>query len=65
MQVVVQGRVDYPATYQAMQDFTAARDADTPDQLWLCEHPPVFTPQKTTVHGFYRNPVGARPPPLA
>ncbi len=43
MQVVVQGRVDYPATYQAMQDFTAARDADTPDQLWLCEHPPVFT----------------------
>ncbi len=43
MQVVVQGRVDYPATYQAMQDFTAARDAGTPDQLWLCEHPPVFT----------------------
>lgn len=26
-----------------MQEFTAARGADTPDELWLCEHPPVFT----------------------
>jgi len=26
-----------------MQQFTAARDADTPDEIWLCEHPPVFT----------------------
>ncbi len=26
-----------------MQAFTAARDAATPDELWLCEHPPVFT----------------------
>ncbi|MCK9380742.1 MAG: lipoyl(octanoyl) transferase LipB [Sulfuritalea sp.] len=37
------GRVDYPATFAAMQEFTAARGDDTPDQLWLCEHPPVFT----------------------
>jgi lipoyl(octanoyl) transferase len=37
------GRVDYPPTYQAMQDFTAARTADTPDALWICEHPPVYT----------------------
>ncbi len=37
------GRVDYPATFAAMQEFTAARDAGTPDELWLCEHPPVFT----------------------
>lgn len=37
------GKVDYLATYQAMQDFTAARTPDTPDELWLCEHPPVFT----------------------
>ncbi len=43
MQVQVRGRVDYLATYQAMQAFTAARTDDTPDQLWLCEHPPVFT----------------------
>lgn len=26
-----------------MQDFTARRDADTPDEIWLLEHPPVFT----------------------
>ena len=37
------GRVDYAPTYQAMQDFNAARTEDTPDELWLCEHPPVFT----------------------
>ena len=37
------GRVDYLPTYEAMQAFTAERTQDTPDQLWLCEHPPVFT----------------------
>ena len=36
-------RVDYLATYQAMQDFTAARDESTPDTLWICEHPAVYT----------------------
>jgi lipoyl(octanoyl) transferase len=43
MQVKVCGLVDYPSTYQAMQDFTRARVKDTPDELWLCEHPPVYT----------------------
>lgn len=37
------GRVDYMPTYEAMQAFTAARDASTADQLWICEHPPVYT----------------------
>ncbi len=37
------GRTDYLATYTAMQDFTTARTAGTPDEIWLCEHPPVFT----------------------
>lgn len=37
------GRVDYQTTWRAMQDFTAARDADTADEIWLLEHPPVFT----------------------
>lgn len=37
------GWVDYPPTYEAMQAFTTERTADTPDQLWVCEHPPVFT----------------------
>lgn len=37
------GRVDHAPTYAAMQAFTAARTADTPDELWVCEHAPVFT----------------------
>ena len=37
------GRVDCAPTIEAMQAFTAARDATTPDELWVCEHPPVFT----------------------
>jgi lipoyl(octanoyl) transferase len=37
------GLVDYLPTYAAMQAFTAARTPETPDQLWLCEHPPVYT----------------------
>ncbi len=37
------GRVDYRETLAAMQDYTARRDAATPDALWLCEHPPVYT----------------------
>lgn len=37
------GRTDYTATWNAMQAFTAARKTDTPDQLWLTEHPPVYT----------------------
>jgi len=37
------GRVDYEPTWRAMQSFTTARGPDTPDELWLLEHPPVFT----------------------
>lgn len=37
------GRVDYEPTWRAMQAFTAQRGADTPDEIWLLEHPPVFT----------------------
>jgi lipoyl(octanoyl) transferase len=37
------GRVDYEPTFQAMQDFTAARMPETPDELWIVEHPPVYT----------------------
>lgn len=37
------GRVDYVPTWRAMQDFTAQRAADTADELWLLEHPPVYT----------------------
>ncbi len=37
------GRVDYAPTYETMVAFTAERQGDTPDELWICEHPPVFT----------------------
>lgn len=37
------GLVEYEPTWHAMQAFTAQRDSATPDELWLCEHPPVFT----------------------
>ena len=37
------GRVDYEPTFAAMRAFAAARSADTADEIWLCEHPPVFT----------------------
>ena len=39
----MRGRVAYLPTYAQMQAFTATRDAQTEDQLWICEHPPVYT----------------------
>ena len=37
------GRVEYAPTLQAMQQFTTDRNDDTADELWLLEHPPVYT----------------------
>ncbi|MBE9610469.1 lipoyl(octanoyl) transferase LipB [Chitinilyticum piscinae] len=37
------GLVEYPATLAAMSEFTMNRQADTPDEIWTLEHPPVFT----------------------
>lgn len=37
------GLADYEATWRAMLDFTASRNAETIDELWVCEHPPVYT----------------------
>jgi len=37
------GRVDYAPTLAAMQRFTDERDSSTADEIWLLEHPPVFT----------------------
>jgi lipoyl(octanoyl) transferase len=41
------GRVEYEPTYAAMQEFTNQRglqgNGDVRDQLWICEHPPVYT----------------------
>ena len=55
MEIRQLGRVDYLPTYEAMQAFTEARNHDISgeigllsndyghDQLWICEHPPVYT----------------------
>jgi lipoyl(octanoyl) transferase len=37
------GRTDYETTWRAMQEFTGGRVAATPDEIWLTEHPPVYT----------------------
>lgn len=37
------GQVAYQPIWRAMKDFTAARSAETADELWICEHPPVYT----------------------
>jgi lipoyl(octanoyl) transferase len=37
------GRVEYLPTWQSMRNFTDERNADTEDELWIVEHPPVFT----------------------
>lgn len=37
------GRVDYLPTFERMRAFTLGRDANTADELWVLEHPPVFT----------------------
>jgi lipoyl(octanoyl) transferase len=37
------GQVDYEPTWRAMQRYTAERTTETPDELWLVQHPPTFT----------------------
>ena len=37
------GTLDYLLAWQAMKEFTAARTACTADEIWLLQHPPVYT----------------------
>lgn len=37
------GQLDYESTWRRMQQFTDERSADTADELWFLQHPPVFT----------------------
>lgn len=37
------GLVGYQETFDAMREFTASRDENTPDEIWLLQHPPTFT----------------------
>ena len=43
LQVKNLGRVEYEPTWQAMLAFTLARTPETPDEIWIVEHSPVFT----------------------
>ncbi len=43
MKVSFLGRQDYVPLWKAMQSFADERDEATPDEIWFCEHPPVFT----------------------
>lgn len=43
MRIVSLGRRDYRSVESAMREFTRTRTADTPDEIWLVEHEPVFT----------------------
>lgn len=43
LEVINLGVQDYQTSWQAMTDFTNQRTPETVDQLWLVEHPPVFT----------------------
>ena len=44
------GRVAYAPTLAAMQDFTSTRTEQTPDELWLLEHEPVYTLGQAAQH---------------
>jgi lipoyl(octanoyl) transferase len=37
------GLVEYEPTWRAMQALTAARNSATPDEIWVLQHPPVYT----------------------
>jgi lipoyl(octanoyl) transferase len=50
------GLHDYRATWEDMRRFTDARGPDTPDELWLLEHPPVFTLGQAGRREHLRNP---------
>jgi len=41
--IVRLGLTEFDSAYAAMRRFTASRDASTPDELWLLEHPPIYT----------------------
>lgn len=43
MHTIHLGRVDYAPTWQAMKEFVASGTPTLPEQLWICEHSPVFT----------------------
>jgi lipoyl(octanoyl) transferase len=49
------GRVEYLPTLDRMRAFTGARTEETPDELWLLEHPPVYTLGQGATHAGVAN----------
>jgi lipoyl(octanoyl) transferase len=43
VRVKVLGHVDYVTAFNNMRAFSSSRTTTTPDEIWLCEHPPVYT----------------------
>lgn len=43
IEVCWRGTEDYATSFDAMRAYTDARGVDTPDQLWIVQHPPVYT----------------------
>src|SRR5262247_1275442 len=43
IRIFEKGRLDYLPALKAMREFTAKRNETTPDEIWLVEHPPVYT----------------------
>lgn len=52
------GQVDYAQSFAAMRDFTDQRGPETPDELWICEHPPTYTQGLAGKAGHLLNPAG-------
>jgi lipoyl(octanoyl) transferase len=55
-QIIQRGREPYAVSFDAMRAFTDQRGPDTPDQLWLVEHPPVYTLGLAADHSHVLNP---------
>jgi lipoyl(octanoyl) transferase len=52
------GLVEYQPTFEAMQQFTAQRNAETRDEIWLLQHPPVYTQGQAGKPEHLLNPTG-------
>jgi lipoyl(octanoyl) transferase len=48
------GLAPYEPTWRAMQRFTDERDASTRDEIWMLEHPPVFTLGMNAARGYLK-----------
>ena len=50
------GFIDYPSVLAAMRSFTQQRTPQSLDELWICEHPPVYTVGASLHHSPFQHP---------